>query len=79
MLTGPPNPTYPADYYAGETTWIQSRPYQGKGITSGGIMDGTTSTASATAGRTLTAAAAGCNSPGYQVAIMQATAGDNRE
>jgi Pro-kumamolisin, activation domain len=40
VLTGPPNPTYPANYYAGETTWNQNPPPQGKGVTSGGIIDG---------------------------------------
>jgi hypothetical protein len=40
VLTGPPDPTYPANYYAGERTWNQHPKPHGEGITGGGIMDG---------------------------------------
>ena len=77
VLTGPPDPTYPADYYVGETTWIQSRPYQGKGITSGGIMDGNNLNGECYCWPYPYCCGSGVQIPGYQVAIMEATAADN--
>jgi hypothetical protein len=77
VLTGPPNPTYPADYYAAETTWAQPRSLQGKGITSGGIMDGNNLNSECYCWPYPYCCGSGVQIPGYQVAIMQATAAGN--
>ena len=77
VLTGPPNPTYPADYYAGETTWNQNPPPQGNGVTGGGIMDGNNLNGLCVCWPWPYCCAGGVQIPGYQVAIMQATAADN--
>jgi Pro-kumamolisin, activation domain len=77
VLTGLPSPTYPADYYAGETTWNQHPPLQGKGLTSGGIMDGNNLNGQCYCWPNPFCCGSGVQIPGYQVAIMQATAADN--
>jgi Pro-kumamolisin, activation domain len=77
VLTGPPDPTYPADYYTGETTWNQNPPPQGKGVTSGGIMDGNNLNGECYCWPWPYCCGSGVQIPGYQVAIMQATAAGN--
>jgi hypothetical protein len=77
VLTGLPSPTYPADYYAGETTWNQHPPLQGKGVTGGGIMDGNNLNGECYCWPAPFCCGSGVQIPGYQVAIMQATAAGN--
>jgi hypothetical protein len=75
LTAGWPNPVYPNPYYSSESTWNQGLPLRSKGVTGGGIMNG--SEPSCTCWPSPQCCGNGVPIPEYQRTIMLINAATN--